>query len=283
MKFIQVVHNAEPEALRESKREARSYSAQVAHARAKKLRGTGKTTEIVEKKSLKTKRKHILKALSPKDQSLNQTLLPYNQMDLPTAGLHIDQPTLSPYISFLSTLTVDECFMFDHYIKIVMPYLSAHCPIARSIGRYHEYLRNNWIIISSHDAEFIRGFLLAASRHLSTVESNIEFEEIAIRYKLEHLAKLRKDVAKQPMAISPRSVSSALVLSFDEMLLGNIPMALRHIHGAASIVQAAGGPQSLGLSQFISYTLFTCVQEDRIGDWAWVLKYDKDFMKPKKG
>lgn len=67
------------------------------------------------------------------------------------------------------------------------------------------------------------------------------------------------------------------------MLLGNIPMALRHIHGAASIVQAAGGPQSLGLSQFISYTLFTCVQEDRIGDWAWVLKYDKDFMKPKKG
>lgn len=60
-------------------------------------------------------------------------------------------------------------------------------------------------------------------------------------------------------------------------------MALQHIHGAASIVQAAGGPQSLGLSQFISYTLFSCVQEDRIGDWAWVLKYDKDFMKPKKG
>lgn len=49
------------------------------------------------------------------------------------------------------------------------------------------------------------------------VESNIEFEEIAIRYKLEHLAKLRKDVAMQPISINPRSVSSALVLSFDEV------------------------------------------------------------------
>jgi hypothetical protein len=49
------------------------------------------------------------------------------------------------------------------------------------------------------------------------VESNIEFEEIAIRYKLEHLAKLQKDVSMQPMSINPRSVSSALVLSFDEV------------------------------------------------------------------
>ncbi|KAL5609612.1 hypothetical protein FOVSG1_004293 [Fusarium oxysporum f. sp. vasinfectum] len=259
MKFIQVVHNAGPEALRESKREARSYSAQVAHARARKLRGPGKATKIHEGNGLKTEKKHTMKVLSPKGQPLNQALLPYNQATLSTAELHIHQPILSPYINFLSTLTNDECFMFDHYIKIVMPYLSAHCPIARSLG-----------------------FLLAASRHLSMVESNIEFEEIAIRYKLEHLAKLRKDVSMQPMSINPRSVSSALVLSFDEMLLGNIPMALRHIHGAASIVQAAGGPQSLGLSQFISYTLFTCVQEDRIGDWAWVLKYDKDLMKPKK-
>ncbi|CVK86395.1 uncharacterized protein FMAN_06326 [Fusarium mangiferae] len=306
MKFIQVLHNAGPEALRESKREARSYSAQVAHARARKLRGPGKAKGIAEENDPRKEKKQTMKVLSAKGQPLNQPLLPYNQTTLSIADLHIRQPILSPYINFLSTLTADECFMFDHYIKIVMPYLSARCPIARSIRQYQEYLRKNWIIISSHDTEFIRGFLLAASRHLSMVESNIEFEEIAIRYKLEHLAKLRKDVAMQPMSISPRSVSSALVLSFDEvslpihicvrysvlqqniygqvqMLLGNIPMALRHINGAASIVQAAGGPQSLGLSQFISYTLFTCVQEDRIGDWAWVLKYDKDFMKPKKG
>jgi hypothetical protein len=98
-----------------------------------------------------------------------------------------------------------------------MPYLSAHCPIARSIRHYQQYLRNNWIIISSYDAEFIRGFLLAASRHLSLVESKTQFEEIAIRYKLEHLAKLRKDVAMQPMSINSRSISSALVLSFDEV------------------------------------------------------------------
>lgn len=265
MKFIQVVHNAGPEALRESKREARSYSAQVAHARARKLRGLGKATKIHEGNGPKTEKKHTMKVLSPKGQPLNQTLLPYNQATLTTAELHIHQPILSPYINFLSTLTNDECFMFDHCkfilwsvlgplcsslpllsplindnltvhtdIKIVMPYLSAHCPIARSLGQYHEYLRRNWIIISSHDAEFIRGFLLAASRHLSVVESNIEFEEIAIRYKLEHLAKLRKDVSMQPMSINPRSVSSALVLSFDEVSLSIHIWSLRMYEGKYS-------------------------------------------------
>ncbi|KAI3587998.1 NADP-dependent oxidoreductase domain-containing protein [Fusarium oxysporum f. sp. albedinis] len=233
-----VVHNAGPEALRESKREARSYSAQVAHARARKLRGPGKAAKIHEGNGPKTEKKHTIKVLSPKGQPLNQTLLPYNQATLTTAELHIHQPILSPYINFLSTLTNDECFMFDHYIKIVMPHLSAHCPIARSLGQYHEYLRRNWIIISSHDAEFIRGFLLAASRHLSVVESNIEFEEIAIRYKLEHLAKLRKDVSMQPMSINPRSVSSALVLSFDEVSLSihiwSLHASREHSNGIAT-------------------------------------------------
>ncbi|EWG53530.1 hypothetical protein FVEG_17136 [Fusarium verticillioides 7600] len=217
MKFIQVVHDAGPEALRESKREARSYSAQVAHARARKLRGPGKSRRIAIENAPKAEKRRIPKSTSPTGQPLDQTLLPYKQATLSTAELHIQQPMLSPYINFISTLTPDECFMFDHYIKIVMPYLSAHCPIARTIRQYHEYVRNNWIIISSQDADFIRGFLLASSRHLSVVESKTKFEEIAIRYKLEHLAKLRKDVALQPMSMSPRSVSSALVLSFDEV------------------------------------------------------------------
>ncbi|KAF4953302.1 hypothetical protein FGADI_6068 [Fusarium gaditjirri] len=217
--MLLVVHNAGPEALRESQREARSYSAQVAHARARKLRGPGKTKDIAVGNGHRREKKHTMKVLAPKGQPINQTLLPYNQVTPSTAELHILQPMLSPYISFLSTLTNDECFMFDHYIKIVMPYLRARCPIARSVRQYHDYVRKNWVIISSYDAEFIRGFLLAASRHLSMVESRVEFEEIAIRYKLEHLAKLRKDVAMQPMSISPRSVSSALVLSFDEPIV----------------------------------------------------------------
>ncbi|KAK2924345.1 hypothetical protein FoTM2_016503 [Fusarium oxysporum f. sp. vasinfectum] len=115
MKFIQVVHNAGPEALRESKREARSYSAQVAHARARKLRGPGKATKIHEGNGPKTEKKYTMKVLSPKGQPLNQTLLPYNQATLSTAELHLHQPILSPYINFLSTLTNDECFMFDHF------------------------------------------------------------------------------------------------------------------------------------------------------------------------
>ncbi|KAF5619582.1 uncharacterized protein FTJAE_11866 [Fusarium tjaetaba] len=115
MKFIQVVHNAGPEALRESKREARSYSAQVAHARARKLRGLGKAKRIAMENDPKTEKKHAMKALSPKDQPLTESLAQYHQATLPTEELHIHQPTLSPYINFLSSLTEDECFMFDHF------------------------------------------------------------------------------------------------------------------------------------------------------------------------
>jgi hypothetical protein len=114
MKFIQVVHDAGPEALRESKREARSYSAQVAHARARKLRGPGKSRRIAMENAPKEEKKRIPKSSSPIDQPRDQTLLPYNQATLSTVELHIHQPMLSPYINFLSSLTNDECFMFDH-------------------------------------------------------------------------------------------------------------------------------------------------------------------------
>lgn len=114
MKFIQVLHNAGPEALRESKREARSYSAQVAHARARKFRGPRKAKGIAVENDPRKEKKQAMEVLSPEGQPLIQTLLPYNQTTLSTTELHIRQPILSPYINFLSTLTADECFMFDH-------------------------------------------------------------------------------------------------------------------------------------------------------------------------
>jgi hypothetical protein len=114
MKFIQVVPNAGPEALRESKREARSYSAQVAHARARKFRGPGKKQKVDEEKGPETEKKKNTKVLKLQSHPLNKTLFPYNQATVSAAGLYINQPILSPYIKFLSTLTEDECFMFDH-------------------------------------------------------------------------------------------------------------------------------------------------------------------------
>ncbi|EMT72244.1 hypothetical protein FOC4_g10001693, partial [Fusarium odoratissimum] len=110
--------------------------------------------------------------------------------------------------------------------------------------------RRNWILVSSTDAGFIKGFLLGACRHLSLVQSMVEFEGKAIQYKLQYLENLRKDISTQPAILHPRWVASALVLAFNEILLGNISMASQHIKGAADIVQAAGGPQALGLSRF---------------------------------
>ncbi|KAH7253676.1 NADP-dependent oxidoreductase domain-containing protein [Fusarium redolens] len=213
-----VVHNPRPEALRESKRQARSYSAQVAHARARKLRGQGKSQNDAKEKGLEAEIPST-ELQGSQGQILNQTLSGYDHETLSTPELRLYQPNLVPYISFLATLTVEECFMFDHYIKVVMPYLDTHCPIARSVGQYHNYIKSNWIVVSSQDLDFMRGFLLVASRHLSMVASKIEFENKALQYKLEYIKKLRQDVSMQPMSMNPRSVTSALVLAYDEVSL----------------------------------------------------------------
>lgn len=71
--------------------------------------------------------------------------------------------------------------------------------------------------MSSTDAGFIKGFLLVACRHLSLVQSMVEFEEKVFQYKLQYLENLRKDISTQPAILHPRSVASALVLAFDEV------------------------------------------------------------------
>ncbi|KAF4943680.1 hypothetical protein FSARC_14858 [Fusarium sarcochroum] len=78
----------------------------------------------------------------------------------------------------------------------------------------------------------------------------------------------------------PQAVSSALVLAFDEVLLGDISMAFQHVQGAANIVHAAGGPQALGLSGFLRSVLFSCTHGDRLLDWKRVFDLNPNFMKP---
>ncbi|KAI0827813.1 hypothetical protein F5Y06DRAFT_283585 [Hypoxylon sp. FL0890] len=76
------------------------------------------------------------------------------------------------------------------------------------------------------------------------------------------------------------AVTRALVLAFDDIMLGDLSMASRHISGALHIIQMAGGFQALGLSEFIRYILHSCIYGKRLLDRQPVLPCSDVFMRP---
>lgn len=85
------------------------------------------------------------------------------------------------------------------------------------MGKHNDHVRNNWVLLSSADTDFLKGFLLAACRHLSTVKSEIEYAEIAIQYKLRYIQDLRRTILSDGPSSRREAVTRALVLAFDDV------------------------------------------------------------------
>lgn len=99
--------------------------------------------------------------------------------------------------------------------------MKSYCPVIYDLGKRHEYIVNNWILISSTDIELLSGFLLTACRHLSMVEHKQEYEESALQYKLRCVEGLRSTISAGILSSSRMAVTKALVLVSDEV--GKIP------------------------------------------------------------
>lgn len=100
---------------------------------------------------------------------------------------------------------------------MVIPYLDFHCPILNRLAEYHAHLRKNWLFFSSTDIHFLKGFLLAACRHLSMVYPDGDYAQLAIQYKLSYVKSLRQGISAEAEPPSGTSVTRALVLAFDEV------------------------------------------------------------------
>ncbi|XXG99422.1 hypothetical protein Hte_005761 [Hypoxylon texense] len=131
---------------------------------------------------------------------------------------------------------------------------------------YHDYMRKNWVIFSSTDIDLLKGFLLVSCRHLSMVQLEEEYVEMAIRYKLAYIQSLREIISTEDLSLGRVAVSKAIVLAFDDLMLSNLSMAAKHIGGALEIVQMAGGFQALGSSSFVSYIFSSCIYGKRLLD-----------------
>lgn len=63
-------------------------------------------------------------------------------------------------------------------------------------------------------------------------------------------------------------------------MLGDLHTAFKHILGAAEIIKEAGGVNALGLSKFIRYLLYHCLQGNRLLSWDPLMHCSSSFMKP---
>ncbi|CAI0646565.1 unnamed protein product [Colletotrichum noveboracense] len=215
MKFITMVHPAQKDSAN-LRRQAHSHAARVAHARARRRR-------MVEH----TQRREILGvaegdsevADSEERMSSNWKNLESFVRDEITLVL---PPNISgafehePLASFLGSLTPREHYMFQHYVQVVVPEMLSQCPVLNYMGKHNDHVRNNWVLLSSADTDFLKGFLLAACRHLSTIKSEKEYAEIAIQYKLRYIQDLRRTILSDGPSSRREAVTRALVLAFDD-------------------------------------------------------------------
>ncbi|KAF7562260.1 hypothetical protein G7046_g1851 [Stylonectria norvegica] len=277
MEFITMVHPGQGQS-RNLTQQAHSHAARVAHARTRRRR----MTEFLHRTSAKENPETLNK--SPQHHHYHAYPVYGSESGISASrfGIRLSIPdSLSssfehePLASFLRSLTSQEHFMFNHCkfpkkihlfssveqtrhqkaalmtyedIHSVFPDMQAQCPIINYLGARHDYITSNWILFSSTDLELLKGFLLAASRHLYMLGRDDRYEAIAIHYKLRYVRSLRETIRGGDLFSSRAAVTRAVVLAFDEMMVRNMSMASQHVLGAIQIIQQAGGTKALGLS-----------------------------------
>ncbi|KAI0161871.1 NADP-dependent oxidoreductase domain-containing protein [Hypoxylon sp. FL1284] len=199
-----------------SRRQVHSHAARISHARARRLRmleytqqnsgaRDGSSSEESNHQPADRTQQYLQALVS---QHVSATPIP---MTISGAFEH------EPLATFLRSLAPREHFLFSHYVKVVLPYMCARCPIMRHIAEYHDYMKSNWILFSSVDVDLLKGFLLASCRHLSLIQMDGDYNEIATRYKLSYIQNLRRIIASEDPSLHRLAVSRALVLAFDDV------------------------------------------------------------------
>ncbi|KAM0270257.1 hypothetical protein ACHAQH_009498, partial [Verticillium albo-atrum] len=147
--------------------------------------------------------------------------------------------------------------------------MQAYCPVVNYQYPAEKHIKENWAMFSTTDIDLLKGCLLAACRHLSLVHQESEYEDFALQYKLNILASMRSTTWKGDMAASRSAVTKAMVLAFDEMMLHDLCTASKHARGAVHIIEAAGGIQSMGLTDIVRFMLHNVIYVKRLVFEEW--------------
>ncbi|KAI8716136.1 Epimerase domain-containing protein [Fusarium sp. LHS14.1] len=172
--------------------------------------------------------------------------------ETPSLLVEIPECCKSLFSASALSLSPQERFLLDHYIRIVVPYSAVHCGLFDYPGDHgpddhtREILKD-WVGLAMTDKDLLdTALLLKACRSiLRSKPGDPAMTQMALQYRQRGLQSLQQALTK-PVSII--TVTMAFALVFDEEVFGEIKVARQHLRGVFHMVELSGGLQSLGLS-----------------------------------
>ncbi|KAK3387826.1 hypothetical protein B0H63DRAFT_521847 [Podospora didyma] len=264
---IQFVDQSQP-ANRASQRQRHAHAAREAHARTRRLR----TAEYQAQQQLRAGQDGAIASTSSSDAALGEALesgpeekaiLPTVPLPSPVGGI-LGSAHRDPFDAFAVPFKPVEHFLLDHYVQAVLPDLNAQCPVLSNPRNARVQMDHDWVRrLALVDTGSISGIFLAACRHLSTngcVQHHDHVVHMATEYKLTCIRSLNEAIStessrrrdgQEGLVISDATITKVLLLAMDEIALGDFSTTLRHLRGAAKMVELNGGSIDHYLGQLL--------------------------------
>ncbi|RAH78861.1 hypothetical protein BO86DRAFT_421239 [Aspergillus japonicus CBS 114.51] len=214
----------------------------------------------------KTRRLRTLQYQAQKRQAHHASLSRETQ-DLPITTLDTFLPAdrTDPFMSFARVLDPTEQFLFDHYVKVVIPLM--RCNETQVL--FSQRMLSLWVPVAITESSLVDIVLLASSRHLSCCytqqqqEKQRFFTQLTLQYKSQSLQSLRRAISAEVPALDDATVAKAIMLAYDELYVRDATMLKHHIDGAVKMVALKGGPQTLGLEGLLEHFLSNLIAKMR--------------------
>ncbi|KAH7137619.1 hypothetical protein EDB81DRAFT_900988, partial [Dactylonectria macrodidyma] len=123
-----------------------------------------------------------------------------------------------PFSTLPRSMSSQEYFLLDYYVRSVVPNMVTHCSTFNSIGNLEILIIRDWVSLAIMDAEFLSAILLGACRHILRDRPNDpNITRMALRYRQTCLQALRQTIGGIFPAVSLLTFAKSLALAFDEV------------------------------------------------------------------
>lgn len=144
----------------------------------------------------------------------------------------------------------------------------------------------DWLRLALTDDGLVCGILLSSCRHLSHYGfQEHQIRQLALAYKVTCLRALREVISMESKPAGDVMVAKALMLAFDEVRPNTRPPSFKrgwplltlpkimikdystsreHVKGAVKMVEVGGGPQAIGLTDFVENLLHRFVHDKKL-------------------
>ncbi|KAH8806074.1 hypothetical protein F5884DRAFT_801566 [Xylogone sp. PMI_703] len=261
VEFINIAHPAQAGSSATLQR-AYSHAARVSHARRKRQRIQSQSKELEDCR-------HTLRTSFDAHQGhqcLTRGHSPCLELSPPVSLLGASR--IDPFTSYIVQLGPTEHFLFDHYVRVVIPHLNSPCNKLHDTAAFVKRMSKEWFQLALVDNTVFNWIFLASTRHLAIFFKSQQdvYIQKAIKYKLACLKALREAVQEETSSaacISSATIWKAVMLATDEIVTGDLVTTKHHVRGAAEMVERNGGPQTLRMKYVLWHLLFNHVDDVR--------------------